>query len=240
MDNNGMDNNSLHDQTPPNPNQPAALANLLASLRRNSSRLTLFAIVCTAFIVITDAFTHDEIALQSERSLQKTLSQMLPTDRYDNNLAKSCVMVTSPEYLGDNRPHPVYIARKQGEITGYIVESIAPNGYSGAIRLFTSVTQDGEISRVQVLEHHETPGLGDKIERKKSAWIDSFTGKSLQGDSDKRWAVKKDGGEFDSFTGATITPRAVVGGVKDVLLLLRQHPELISQAPACSLSSQSK
>ena len=228
----------MHNHSSPTPSQPHGVTDLLSSLRRNSARLALFAIVCTSLIAITDAFTHNVIAHQSEIQLQKTLGQMLPADQYDNNLAQSCVLVTNPSYLGDTKPHPVYVARKQGNITGYIVGSVAPNGYSGAIRLLTSVTQSGEIRRVHVLEHHETPGLGDKIERKKSTWIDRFTGQSLQGDKDPRWAVKKDGGMFDSFTGATITPRAVVGGVKGVLLLLRQHPELISQAPACPVSAE--
>ena len=84
-----------------------------------------------------------------------------------------------------------------------------------------------------MLSHHETPGLGDKIERSKSAWIDSFNGQSLQGPADTRWAVRKDGGMFDSFTGATITPRAVVKGVKNVLVLLNQHQHELAQAPAC-------
>ncbi|MGL4205258.1 MAG: electron transport complex subunit RsxG [Aeromonadaceae bacterium] len=228
----------MHNHASPNPSQPDGVANLIASLRRNSTRLALFAIVCTSIVAITNALTHDVIAQQAERDLQITLGQMLPADQYDNNLADSCVLLTSPDYLGDKKPHPLYVARKQGQVTGYIVESIAPNGYSGAIRLLTSVMQTGEVSRVQVLEHHETPGLGDKIERKKSTWIDRFTGQSLQSDTDPRWAVKKDGGEFDSFTGATITPRAVVGGVKNVLLLLRQHPELISAAPACPITAE--
>ena len=120
-----------------------------------------------------------------------------------------------------------------GGITGYIVESVAPQGYGGSIRLLTAVSTDGTISRVQVLSHHETPGLGDKIERSKSGWIDSFNGQSFQGPTDTRWAVRKDGGMFDSFTGATITPRAVVKGVKNVLVLINQHQNELAQAPAC-------
>jgi hypothetical protein len=98
--------------------------------------------------------------------------------------------------------------------------------------LITSDATAGEVQRVEVLEHHETPGLGDKIDRNKGNWLDSFTHKHLQNEADSSWAVKKDGGQFDSFTGATITPRAIVKQLKNVLLLVR-HPEVIEQAPAC-------
>ena len=91
---------------------------------------------------------------------------MLPADSYDNALANDCRLLTTP-YLGNAKPHPVYIARKGNTVSGYIVESVAPDGYSGSIRLLTGVNISGEVQRVEVLEHHETPGLGDKIDRNK-------------------------------------------------------------------------
>lgn len=205
----------------------------LATLIRNGHRLALFAIICTALIAITDYYTRAVIARQAERQLQSTLSQMLPAGSYDNNLALSCVQLQNKQYLGDEKIHPLYIAKQGDRISGYVIESIAPAGYSGAIRLLTAVSVDGKVQRVQVMEHHETPGLGDKLDRKKSNWIDSFNQQSLQSADDKRWAVRKDGGMFDAFTGATITPRAVVSGVKQVLLLLREQPELLIHAKAC-------
>ena len=221
-------------QHPSASSTPASqLLGLAAALRRNGGRLALFVVVCTALIAITDYFTRDVIARQAEQQLQQTLQQMLPAHSYDNDLAGSCILLQNREYLGNDAPHPVYVARQGDRISGYIVESVAPNGYSGAIRLLSAVTADGKVSRVQVLEHHETPGLGDKIERSKSSWIDHFTGQHLNGRSDSRWAVRKDGGEFDSFTGATITPRAVVGGVRAVLLLIQEHPELLTSGQPC-------
>ena len=206
---------------------------MLNSMRKNGLRLAWFALGCTALVAITNQLTHTQIAQQSDRQLQQTLGQLLPASSYDNNLAQSCVLLQIPELLGDSAQHPVYVARLGQTITGYIVESVAPQGYGGSIRLLTAVITDGTISRVQVLSHHETPGLGDKIERSKSGWIDSFNGQSLQGPADTRWAVRKDGGMFDSFTGATITPRAVVKGVKNVLVLINQHQNELAQAPAC-------
>ena len=204
---------------------------MLKSMQKNGLRLSMFALACTGLIVATDYSTRDAIATQQETMQQQVLGKMLPADSYDNALATDCHMLTNA-YLGNTKPHPVYVARKGNTVSGYIVESVAPDGYSGSIRLLTGVSVSGEVQRVEVLEHHETPGLGDKIDRNKGNWLDSFTHKHLQNETDSSWAVKKDGGQFDSFTGATITPRAIVKQLKNVLLLV-QHPELIEQAPAC-------
>lgn len=206
---------------------------MMTSMRRNGLRLALFAMICTALVAITDALTRDQIAHQAEQQLQQQLHGMLPAGSFDNILASSCIMLRNSQYLGDDEPHPVYLARLGGRPTGYIFTSVAPEGYGGAIHLLVGVNTEGRVHRVEVLSHHETPGLGDKIERAKSDWLDGFAGQQLEGNRDPRWAVTKDGGMFDGFTGATITPRAVVKSVKQVLLLLEQHPEWISQAQAC-------
>lgn len=206
---------------------------MLASMQKNGLRLALFACACTALVALIDQVTRPLIAKQSDVQLQRTLSQLLPAELYDNDLGKSCLQLHLPSLLGDDKPHPVYVARRGDKVTGYIIESVAPHGYSGAIRLLTAISTDGSVQKVQVLMHKETPGLGDKIERSKSNWIDSFNGQQLHGETDPRWAVKKDGGMFDSFTGATITPRAVVSGVKNALLVLQAHQTELAQAPAC-------
>lgn len=204
---------------------------MLKSMQKNGLRLSMFALACTGLIVATDYSTHDAIVAQQQSMQQQILGKMLPADSYDNAIANDCHLLTSP-YLGNTKSHPVYVARKGNTISGYIIESVAPDGYSGSIHLLTGVSVNGDVQRVEVLEHHETPGLGDKIDRNKGNWLDSFTHKHLQNETDSSWAVKKDGGQFDSFTGATITPRAIVKQLKNVLLLV-QHPELIEQAPAC-------
>ncbi|MGL5331344.1 MAG: electron transport complex subunit RsxG, partial [Aeromonas veronii] len=162
-----------------------------------------------------------------------TLSVLLPEGSYDNDLVASCKQVTSRKYLGSDQPQALYTASKNGVVTGYALEAIAPDGYSGAIRIVAGFDAKGTITAVRVLAHNETPGLGDKIELKKSDWINSFAGKFLTHDNEPQWAVKKDGGEFDAFTGATITPRAVVKAVKNLLKLQQEQPELLSNAPAC-------
>ena len=104
-----------------------------------------------------------------------------------------------------------------GEVVGVILPATARDGYSGDIRLLVGVDKAGKLAGVRVLNHRETPGLGDKIELKKSDWVLSFNGRSLQDPTPENWAVTKDGGEFDAFTGATVTPRAVVESVRDTL-----------------------
>ncbi|QDO75336.1 electron transport complex subunit RsxG [Aeromonas caviae] len=206
---------------------------MLKSMRKNGLTLALFALGCTAMVVLTNELTRDRIAHQQELEKLRTLQALLPVGSYDNDLVASCKLVSSREYLGSNEPMPLYTATLKGVHTGYALETVAPDGYSGAIRMVVGTDAKGAVSAVRVLAHKETPGLGDKIELKKSDWINSFTGKSLTADNDTTWAVKKDGGEFDAFTGATITPRAVVKAVKNLLLLQQEHPELLRDAPAC-------
>ncbi|MGL4765195.1 MAG: electron transport complex subunit RsxG [Aeromonas sp.] len=206
---------------------------MLKSMRKNGLILAMFALGCTALVVLTNELTKNKIAHQQQLEKLQTLEALLPADSYDNDLVTSCKLVTSRKYLGSDQPQALYTASKNGVVTGYALEAIAPDGYSGAIRIVAGFDAKGTVSAVRVLAHKETPGLGDKIELKKSNWINSFTGKSLTADNESEWAVKKDGGEFDAFTGATITPRAVVKAVKNLLKLQHEHPELLSNAPAC-------
>ncbi|NCC28094.1 MAG: RnfABCDGE type electron transport complex subunit G, partial [Gammaproteobacteria bacterium] len=107
------------------------------------------------------------------------------------------------------------------------LDPVVPDGYAGPIQLLVSVLRDGSVGGVRVLFHHETPGLGDKIEERKSDWVLSFDGKSLSNPTPERWAVKRDGGEFDQFTGATITPRAIVHAVKNTLIYVQQQGDAL-------------
>lgn len=204
---------------------------MLVSMKKNGLRLSLFALGCTAAIVFTQLKTEHVIADQQQGKLNQLLEKMLPSGSYDNALSQSCHVVSSP-LLGDNKPHHVYLATQNNQVTGYIINTTAPDGYSGSIFLLAGITSQGIVHRIEVLDHRETPGLGDKIDRNKSNWLDSFSGHSA---NDTAWAVKKDGGQFDSFTGATITPRAVVKAAKGVLDLISNQPELIGQSPVCEV-----
>jgi len=146
-------------------------------------------------------------------------------------LQNSCYLVEAPE-LGKGK-HKVYIARQDDNPVAAVIEATAPDGYSGVIQLLVGADFNGTVLGTRVTEHHETPGLGDKIELRISDWITRFSGKKIDGANDTHWAVKKDGGDFDQFTGATITPRAVVNAVKRAGLYAQTLPTQLSSLPAC-------
>ena len=209
---------------------------MLDTMRKNGLVLAAFALVCTALVAVTNSLTRSTIIEQEQAQLLAVLNELLPDHTHDEPLYEHCVLVESPQYLGSASPLPVFTAVKGGEVQGHAIEAIAPDGYSGEIKLVVGVNADGALSGVRVLNHNETPGLGDKIELKKSDWLLDFDGQQLNGAEDPRWAVRNDGGQFDAFTGATITPRAVVGAVRRVLLMVNEQPGLLSEAPSCGES----
>jgi len=141
------------------------------------------------------------------------------------------VSVRDEALLGTDKPVTVYRARKVGEAVALVIAPIAPDGYSGSIKLLVGINVDGSLSGVRVVAHRATPGLGDAIDETRSDWIHVFNGKSLQAPVISRWAVKKDGGDFDQLTGATITPRAVVKATRNALLYYRDHQEALLAPP---------
>ena len=187
--------------------------------------LTGFALLGGGLVVITYYQTKDRIAANERAVLLASLNTLVPPERYDNALAEDKLQVTDPELLGTPEPVTLYRAYKDGQPVAVLATLVAPDGYSGAIRLLVGVYADGTLAGVRVLAHHETPGLGDPIELDRSDWILSFTGKSLGNPEPQWWAVKKDGGVFDQFTGATITPRAVVKAVRQFLIYFQTHRE---------------
>lgn len=204
---------------------------MLKTMRQHGITLALFAAGATGLTAIINQLTKSTIAAQAARQQSALFDQIIPAGIYNNTLRKSCYLTTTPA-LG-NGPHHIYIARKNGRAIAALLEATAPDGYSGAIRLLVGADFNGTILGVRVTEHHETPGLGDKIELRLSRWITLFAGKTLHGASDRRWAVKKDGGDFDQFTGATITPRAVVNAVKRAGLYAQTLPARLPELAGC-------
>ncbi|MDO6512765.1 electron transport complex subunit RsxG [Neptuniibacter sp. 2_MG-2023] len=196
---------------------------MLSALRTSTIAISLFAVVCAAVIATTQVTTVDRIAQNEREQKAKALYEIVPRSSIDNDLLEDTVEIVAPTLQGHSDPVTVYRARKNGVVTSVILPLVAPDGYSGIITLIAGINADGSVAGVRVLTHKETPGLGDKVDTKKSDWVYSFNGLSKQGSSDSRWAVKKDGGEFDQFTGATITPRAIVGAVSRALDYFAEH-----------------
>ncbi len=203
---------------------------MLSILSKNGGMLAAFAIVTTALIALTFSGTEQRIAYQQEKRLLSVLNEVVPENYHTNTLFEDCTAVSS-ELLGNREPHLVYRARIDGEPSALALETTAPDGYSGNIQLVVGVDTSLTVLGVRVVDHKETPGLGDKIELAVSDWILSFNQKQFDTDKLSRWQVKKDGGDFDAFTGATITPRAVVEAVKNTLLFVQQNQSALFSQP---------
>ena len=180
-------------------------------------------------MAITKEVTAERIAEQQLRALLSGLNDVVASSRYDNNLAEDVITVQDKTLLGGNLPRRIYRARKSGLPIAAVISTAANDGYntSKPIQLLVGINIDGTLANVRVVHHGETPGLGDGIKLDTSDWILSFNGKSLHSHSQKQWNVKKDGGDFDEFTGATITPRAVVRAVHKTLLYFKKNQNMI-------------
>ncbi len=206
------------------------------SISKNSLVLAAFAIFTGGTLALTNLGTQDRIAAAERAAQQRALFEIIPLPDHDNDLLNDTVPVPENAWkpLGAGAGSKIYRARKQGEVIALIVPAIAHDGYSGDINMIVGVKRDGSIAGVRILLHKETPGLGDKIELKKNQWILNFNGKTLTAPVIEEWKVKKDGGVFDQFAGATITPRAVVGQVKRVLEFVSANQQTLfsDQQPA--------
>lgn len=185
--------------------------------------LALFAVAGTSLVALTHEATDERIAANQRAATLATLHELVPEERYDNDPVTDAITVTAPQALGSREPLTVYRARRDGEPVAAVLTAVAPDGYGGPIRLLVAINHDGTLAGVRVVNHSETPGLGDAIEAERSDWIHDFAGRSLGNPPLEDWRVEKDGGTFDQFTGATITPRAVVAAVRRALQYYEEH-----------------
>ncbi|NKN32120.1 electron transport complex subunit RsxG [Marichromatium bheemlicum] len=199
--------------------------------------LSAFAVSGVALVVITQTVMADRIAENQRQAMERKLAAILPAGESDNDPLTDTIEVSARELLGADTTR-VYRVRKGEAPVAVILEPVVPDGYAGPIRLLVSVLTDGSVGGVRVLSHHETPGLGDKIEEAKSDWVYDFAGTSLGDPPLERWAVKRDGGDFDQFTGATITPRAIVKAVKNTLIYVEQQGERLYEQPATQTATR--
>ncbi|MBF0624499.1 MAG: RnfABCDGE type electron transport complex subunit G [Magnetococcales bacterium] len=194
--------------------------------------LMVVGVVATTFLAMTDGATREPIALAKRQETLLALAEVVPG--FDNDPAADSIQMTDPLLNRKGKPVTFYRARKMGgDNVGVAFTVTAPDGYSGNIDIMLGVKTDGVLSGIKVLSHAETPGLGDKITL--TNWPDAFKGKSL---GTAKWAVKKDGGEFDQFAGATITPRAVVGAVKRGLEYFEQHRDQLFTTAATTAGAK--
>lgn len=189
--------------------------------------LWIFAVIGTGVVAFIEEATREQIAENERRVLLRNLYALLPEEELNNDIASDTKTLPPSKLLGTKEDSIVYRARLNGEPVAAIFNSIAANGYNGDIHLLIGVYRDGSLAGVRAIKHQETPGLGDVIELGKSNWILGFSGRSLDEPPPDQWAVKRDGGVFDQFTGATITPRAIVQAVKNSLIYYRQNADAV-------------
>lgn len=194
--------------------------------------LAAFAIAGAALVGLTYDTTKEKIAANEREFLLRSLHELIPGDIHDNDLLSDAISVESPHWLGSKKPVMVYRARQNDQPAAVVIAAQAPDGYNGTIKLLVAIKHNGELIGVRVVSHRETPGLGDAIEITRSNWITQFDGHSLGNPDNNGWKVKKDGGQFDQLTGATITPRAIVKAVYRTLVYYRaNHDMLYEKAP---------
>lgn len=198
--------------------------------------LTLFALIAAVLLSTVERLTGQRITDNELAERLAALSAVLPGDQYDNQPHLDRIYVRNAELLGSDEALPVYRARNGEQPVAAVLTAVAPNGFSGEIRLLIAIDAGGEVAGVRVIEHRETPGLGDAIEADKSNWIESFTG--LDGSSlatnplAREWILDRDGGRFDHITSATVTSRAVVKAVRNAVIYFDLNREKIFTIPA--------
>jgi electron transport complex protein RnfG len=201
--------------------------------------LGAFAVGGVGLVAITHDLTAPRIAENERAAVLRQVQAIVPQGSMDNDPLEDRIVVSNLELLG-MRSTQVYRVRSNGEPVAVILNPVAPNGYGGPIRLLVSVLADGTLGGVRVLAHQETPGLGDKIEEAKSDWIHTFAGKSLGNPPADDWTVRRDGGAFDQFTGATITPRAIVQAVRRTLEFVASQGQALFEQPALAAAPDGK
>ena len=195
----------------------------LKKISSTAAAMIIFSLLASTALSISYFVTKTPIEESDARAKRIFLNQVIPSNLYDNNLVKDTISVEPNPLIGNKKNIDIYRAKKNNQVIAVIIETIAPDGYSGEIKTLVGIDQEDKILGVRVITHKETPGLGDYIEIEKSQWIKNFDLKSLDKMTEKEWAVRKDGGDFDYVSGATITPRAVIKSTYKSLLYAKEN-----------------
>lgn len=203
--------------------QAKSVKTTLVLMLKASLSLAVVALVGVVLLAGTWELTEDQIAEQRRKAVLASLNQILPADQYDNDIQDDILILNAQGFFHHPKPITVFRARRQGQPVALIMQMTSPDGYNGDIGLLVGIDTAGKIVGVRVTRHRETPGLGDSIDTRRSDWILGFNSHSLGNPTTKLWTVKRNGGYFDQFTGATISPRAVVKTVRRALEYERDH-----------------
>lgn len=193
--------------------------------------IVLVAIVGAIGLSLLARATNARIERNTQEWLLERLDLLVPPAMRDNDVLADSIVARAPDLLGTERPVTIYRARSNDRPVAAILHTVAPDGYRGPIELLVAIDIDGRLIGVQVVRHDETPGLGDAFENRNRDWLPKFRGRSLENPPQQRWAVRADAGDFDAFTGATITPRAIVKAVRRTLEFYRAKRAVLFTLP---------
>lgn len=199
---------------------------------RSSLLLGVIALLGTSLLAGVNDLTHERIVEQEKRRVLQQLNEIVPATLFNNDLLEDVIKIEDETFFRHPAPVTVYRARMDDQPVAVMMIVTAPDGYNGDIRFLAGIDASGKVLGVRIISHRETPGLGDPIEIERSDWILGFTDKSLDKPENAGWAVKRDGGEFDQFTGATISPRAVVRAVHNTLIYFQANKQRLFDTPA--------
>jgi electron transport complex protein RnfG len=191
--------------------------------------LAVVIVACLAILGFAAQLMANRIARNERAWFEAQINALVPAELHDNDLLTDRIEVSAPEALGTRNPVAIYRGRRNGKPTAAIISSVAPDGYGGPIELLVAVSYDGTVLGVRVVAHHETPGMGDAFAQPGSNWLAAFTGRSLNNPEMRGWNVRRDGGQFEQFTSATISPRAIIQAVQRTLDYHDQHRSSIYQ-----------
>ncbi len=204
------------------------------SILGSGMTLAVIAGICTTLVAATWHLTDERIAANEQAFLEQSLKPALGSVMFEGSLTESMVVLAPPHDLPGNDAALIYRVYSGDEPVAALFAVTARDGYAGPIRILVGIDMDGVVAGVRILEHRETPGLGDGIDHTRSDWVLQFEGSSLTEPAIDGWAIRGDGGEFDQLTGASVTPRAVIKAIRDTLIYFEANRELVFSLPATS------
>jgi electron transport complex protein RnfG len=202
------------------------------SVLKSGATLAVIAAVCTALVATTYQLTAGRIADNGKALLEQSLQPALSGFTFDGGISDSRLVIAPPHDLPGSDAAVIYRVYTGGDPVAALIAVTARDGFSGPIRVLIGVDFDGVVTGVRILQHRETPGLGDKIDSTRSDWVHQFKGRSLLDPVTDGWAIQHDGGDFDQLTGASVTPRAVINAIRDTLIYFDVHRDEIFAAAA--------
>lgn len=203
-----------------------------APVLKSGITLAVIAAICTALVALTYQLTHERIAANEQAWLEQSLQPALAGLFFDSGVSESRVTIPTPHGLPGSEDAVIYRVYSGDTPVAALFVISARDGYAGAIRLLVGVDINGTVTGVHVLAHRETPGLGDRIESTKSDWAKQFDGRSLTDPQTSGWKIKRDGGEFDQLTGASVTPRAIIKAIAETLIYFNANRVAVFAAAA--------